>query len=204
MQPHVGESENKAQARVEEFDEKTKKAKNLRARKETKFKKRITTARRMTLLCRGKPNALEIWKWVTRLLELLGTLGMSSEDPEPHYVRMGDKEVRETTHAIKICTWRPQKVTDVLKFVDDAAASSSLKRSTAARSRLRDDKISKLPAPQGLPETLYDEEWMQEGLDMDPEFKDDLRVSDEAFEILEFAVEGLGLQVDDENDDDEM
>lgn len=203
QQPRLGESETAAQARAQQFDQATKMAKLSRTRKETKWKKRWTTAKRMTLLCRGNPDAVNIWKWVKRLLELLGALGMSSEDTKPYKVRFGGNTVTETTHVIKICSWRPKKVTDALELVDYAAEDVSMKRGIAGRSRLRAGPISQTSAPQGLPEALYDEEWMAEGLEMDPGFRDDLKVSEEAFEILELAAAELGVPADDDADDDD-
>lgn len=206
QQPRLGETGDMTQARVQQFDERTKTAKNSRARKETKLKKRLTTVKKMTILCRGDAENIESWKWAKRLLELLGTVGMSSEEPKAYTMRVGDKTIRQTVHVIKICAWRPDKVTKALQCVDAAGEIISLKGGTAARARFRDDNnpTSESSAPQGLPGSLYDEEWMAEGLEMDPDFKNDLKVSDEAFELLEFAAEDLGHQADDENDVDDV
>ncbi|KAJ7115754.1 hypothetical protein C8R44DRAFT_880173 [Mycena epipterygia] len=183
------------------FDHDTKEAKNSRACKDAKWKKRTTTAKKMTLLCRGDPKAIVIWQWVKRLLALLGTLGMSSEDTKPLKMRMGQQIIRQTTHVIQICPWRPKQVTETLALVDLAADQICLKKGTAACPRIRGNGESRTPAPQGLPITLYDEQWIEDGIEMDPDFKDDLCVSDEAFEIMELVAENLGIEVVDEQDE---
>ncbi|KAJ7907437.1 hypothetical protein B0H13DRAFT_1879589 [Mycena leptocephala] len=157
QQPRLGESEAQAQARAEQYDKATKQAKSSRSRKEMKWKRRCRTAKKMKLLCAGDPTAVKIWAWVKKLLALLGTLGMSSEDAKPH-----------------------KTITDTLELVDFAADQISLKK--------------------GLPETLYDEQWMADGLEMDPDFMTDLNVSEEAFEIMELAFEDLGIEVVEEEE----
>ncbi|KAJ6590758.1 hypothetical protein B0H10DRAFT_1961026 [Mycena sp. CBHHK59/15] len=195
QKPRLGESEDMARVRARQFDQDSEKAKNSRARKDAKWKKRCAMAKKMTLLCAGEPEAVKVWQWVKRLLALLGTLGMSSEDAKPYKMRIGGQMVRQTTHIIQICPWHAGKVTETLASVDLAADQISLKKGTVARPRVRSDGISKTPAPPGLPETLYDEQWMEDGLEMDLDFKDDLSVSEEAFEIMELVAENLGIEV---------
>ncbi|KAJ6535582.1 hypothetical protein B0H19DRAFT_1271323 [Mycena capillaripes] len=196
-QPRLGESQEMAEARALEFESACRKTKASRSRKESKWEKRRKTAKRMTLLCAGNPAAVKVWKWVKKLLELLGALGMSSEDAKPRKFRIGNQQVQQITHIISICPWRPDEITKVLDLVDSAADGISLKNGTTARPRLRGEAISNTPPPQGLPETLYDEEWMEEGLAMDPDFKEDLMVSEEAFEIMEVVAQDLGIMSDD-------
>jgi hypothetical protein len=83
--------------------------------------------------------------------------------------------------------------------VDVTADNISVKHGTTSRPRIRGNDISYTPPPQGLPETLYDAKWMEEGLEIDPDFKDDLMVSEEAFEILELVLEDMGIEVDEGN-----
>ncbi|KAJ7896168.1 hypothetical protein B0H13DRAFT_1885255 [Mycena leptocephala] len=173
QQPCLGES--KAQ-----YDKAVKQAKSSRSRKDTKWKKRSRMAQKMKILCTGDPTAVKIWVWVKKLLALLGTLGMSSEDVKPHKMRIAGQMVRQMTHVIRICPWHLETITDTLELVDIAADQISLKK--------------------GLPETLYDEQWMADGLEMDPEFMDDLNVSEEAFEIMELVFENLGIEVVEEEE----
>ncbi|KAJ7713183.1 hypothetical protein DFH07DRAFT_947863 [Mycena maculata] len=190
-QPRPGETVGMARVRAQRFDNASRKKKTSRARKETKWKKRCQTAKKMTLLCAGNADAVQAWKWVKKLLQLLGSLGMSSEDAKPRKFRLDNQIVQQTTHIISICPWRREDITNIVDFVDDAADKISLKKGINARPRLRGEVISNTPAPQGLPETLYDEQWMKEGLDMDSDFQNDLMVSDEAFEIMELVAEDL-------------
>jgi hypothetical protein len=203
QQPRLGESEAQVQARAEQYDKAVKQAKGSRSRKDTKWKKRSRTAQKMKILCAGDPTAVKIWVWVKKLLALLGTLGMSSEDVKPHKMRIAGRMVRQMTHVIRICPWRPETITDTLELVDIAADQISLKKGVFGRPRVRTDIVSNTPAPPGLPETLYDEQWMADGLEMDPEFMDDLNVSEEAFEIMELAFEDLGIEVVEEEEAEE-
>ncbi|KAJ7110442.1 hypothetical protein C8R44DRAFT_742926 [Mycena epipterygia] len=201
--PRFGESEEMAQARAKESERSMRKAKTSRARKETKWKKRTATAKKMVLLCANEPNNVEIWQWVRRLLELLGTLGMSSEDAIPQKYRFGANFVMQTTHVIQICPWRAKKVAEILDNVDTAADEISLKTGTAARPRIRSNGESNTPAPHGLPETLYDEQWMADGLEIDPDFKNDLHVSEEAFQIMEIVARDLEIDEEDMEEEDD-
>ncbi|KAF8121500.1 hypothetical protein K438DRAFT_2005114, partial [Mycena galopus ATCC 62051] len=198
LKPHLGESVEMAEARAQQFDRLSKQSKSLRGRKETKWNKRTATAKKMMLLSARNPEAVQIWKWVKRLIELLGTTGMSSEDAKPNRVRIGGVNVMQTTHVIRVCAWRPEKVTAALELVDRAAEQISLKSSTTARPRIRGGKISSTLPPQGLPKALYDEQWMEDGLDMDSDFMDDLDVSEEAFELMELVAADLGLNEDED------
>ncbi|KAJ7893592.1 hypothetical protein B0H13DRAFT_1886298 [Mycena leptocephala] len=195
QQPRLGESETQVWARAEQYDKATKQAKSSRSRKDMKWKKRCRTAKKMKLLCAGDPTAVKIWAWVNKLLALLGTLGMSSEDAKPHKVRIAGRMVRQTTHVIQICPWHPETITDTLELVDFAADQISLKKGVFGCPRVRTNIVSNTLAPPGLPETLYDEQWMADGLEMDPDFMNDLNVSEEAFEIMELAFEDLGIEV---------
>ncbi|KAF8147653.1 hypothetical protein K438DRAFT_1779972 [Mycena galopus ATCC 62051] len=98
----------------------------------------------------------------------------------------------------QVCAWRPEKVTAALELVDRAAEQISLKSSTTARPRIRGGEISSTLPPQGLPKALYDEQWMEDGLDMDSDFMDDLDVSEEAFELMELVAADLGLNEDED------
>ncbi|KAJ7872601.1 hypothetical protein B0H13DRAFT_1873766 [Mycena leptocephala] len=133
----------------------------------------------MTLLYRGDPG-VKIWRWVKKLISLLGTLGMSSEDVQSHKVVINGK-----------------------RLVDSVADRIALKKGTFVRPRLRTNAMSNTPAPIGLPATLYDEQWMADGLIFDPEFMEDLQVSEEAFELMELVASDLGAEEEEEEEEEE-
>jgi hypothetical protein len=114
QQPRLGETEEMAKFRAQQFDESSTKAKVSRSRKQAKWEKRFQAVKKMALLCAGRPDDVKIWQWVRKLLELLGALGMSSEDAAPQKMRVGGKTVMQTVHIIQVCAWRPEKVTQIL------------------------------------------------------------------------------------------
>ncbi|KAJ7064586.1 hypothetical protein C8F01DRAFT_1366888 [Mycena amicta] len=49
------------------------------------------------------------------------------------------------------------------------------------------ETISPSPAPTGLPRILYDEKWLAEEIEIDECFEEELEISEEAFEMLEWV-----------------
>jgi hypothetical protein len=129
---------------------------------------------------------------------------MSSEDIQSHKVVINGKRVRQTTHVIQICPWWPMTVANTLQLVDSVADRIALKKGTFVRPRLRTNAMSNTPAPISLPETLYDKQWMADGLIFDPEFMEDLQVSEEAFELMELVASDLGAEEEEEEEEEMM
>ena len=128
-----------------------------------------------------------IWEWLERLLLKLTPNGMSSEDTEVGI----DKKYR-----VKILVWR-RSMEEYLDLIDQqrliesgfSAAGSTLIR------RLRYGKTteSNRAAPTGLPETLYDPEWLKS---TDEGYREvTLSVSREKFEWLMFNSEDAEMMI---------
>ena len=96
-----------------------------------------------------------IWEWLERLLLHLTPNGMSSEETEISI----DKKFR-----VKILVWR-RSMDDYLELIDQQhlnGSGFSVVGSTPIR-RLRYGRTtqSNWPAPTGLPEILYDPDWLE-------------------------------------------
>ncbi|KAJ7665122.1 hypothetical protein DFH06DRAFT_1127483 [Mycena polygramma] len=199
--PRPGETQEQARVRALAFDRRTNTGKLGRSRKETKWGKRFSTTKKMTLLCAGNPEALKCWRWAKKLVVHLGIHGMSSEEGKDHKFQVGRKLVRQTVHFVRVCAWRPAEVADVMDLIDKAGEQITTRKGHPARPRIRTTQISNTPAPVGLPRALYDAQWMEEGLEMDSDFEEDLEVSEEGFRMMQVVAENLGIQIDEEDDE---
>jgi hypothetical protein len=93
--------------------------------------------------------------------------------------------VRASVFRIKIYVWRSAEVGQYLRMVDTMEGKISVKRQgPRAATRVRDGTESVSGAPKGLPECLYDAEWIKKMSAKSPVFYEDLQVSPEAFSLL--------------------
>ena len=128
-----------------------------------------------------------IWEWLEHLLLHLTPNGMSSEDME-----VGIDKI----FCVKILVWRCS-MDDYLEVIDQqhlnesgfsAVGSTPIRRLQYGRTT-----HSSRPAPTGLPETLYDPEWLESTNEGHREVM--LLVSRDKFEWLMFNSEDTEMMV---------
>lgn len=128
-----------------------------------------------------------IWEWLKSLLDWLGEEGMSSDDTEV--------EDYETIYRIRILPWRNPDVDGCMDLVDGERKIPSQAIYAAAGSkpivRVRDGNqaVSDRAVLQGLPEALYNEEWICQEYHED-DWQEVLSVSQGQFNWLRLKLKG--------------
>ncbi|KAJ7062167.1 hypothetical protein C8F01DRAFT_125940 [Mycena amicta] len=186
-QPRLGETSEQAQRRAEQYTVRQLASNKGRQRKKNKHEKREKIVTRLLLLATNKKDAAEIAKlrFIQKLVKKLGVDGMSSEDDKPG--KIGDTIT--TVHLVSISPWRNPTATKFLHWIDDNAQATM--RSDTARTRIRTDTPSPSAAPTKLPRILYDERWLAAEKEIDECFEEELEISEEAFEMLEWVAEEM-------------
>ncbi|KAJ7710890.1 hypothetical protein B0H17DRAFT_1123974 [Mycena rosella] len=158
--------------------------------KQRKFEKRKKVVE-MTLAIKNAARGaidIETWEFFKKLLDHLGSSGMSEEEDEPRDIG----NIVTTVYLVKICIWRAARVTDYFDTVDNTGLLLKT-RGTAPKPRIRsEDKLGSSPALVEMPESIYDEHWLAEQRERKPYYVENvLKVSKEAFNFLTEAVEGM-------------
>lgn len=161
-----------------------------------KYQRRLKCTEVLIELEEGKDaESSRTWLHMKDMLERLGKDGMSSEE-EGHR----DKGTHvDDVYYVKLCAWRAKPITEYLQHLDEKARE--LQIAGKATPRVRDELHGDSAAPPvaGLPEKMYDEQWLAQKSDFYVEEK--LRVSQEAFELLVRLDKGKGrLEMDDDDD----
>ncbi|KAF8134116.1 hypothetical protein K438DRAFT_1787353 [Mycena galopus ATCC 62051] len=161
-----------------------------------KYQRRLKCTEVLIELEEGKDaESSRTWLHMKDMLERLGKDGMSSEE-EGHR----DKGTHvDDVYYVKLCAWRAKPITEYLQHLDEKARE--LQIAGRATPRVRDELHGDSAAPPvaGLPEKMYDEQWLAQKSDFYVEEK--LRVSQEAFELLVRLDKGKGrLEMDDDDD----
>ncbi|KAJ7055421.1 hypothetical protein C8F01DRAFT_1373586 [Mycena amicta] len=182
-QPRLGETSTQAQKRAEQYVERQLASNKGRQRKKNKYEKREKMVKRLLLLAGNKKDVAQVAKlrFIKQLVAKLGVDGMSSEDDKPG--KIGETIV--TLHLVAISPWCNPVATNFLHWLDDNAQTTM--RTQTARPRIRSDTKSPSDAPTGLPRILYDEKWLAEEKEIDDSFEEQLEISEEAFEMLEWV-----------------
>ncbi|KAJ7051572.1 RNA recognition motif of the spliceosomal PrP8-domain-containing protein [Mycena amicta] len=190
-QPRLGETGAQAQKRAEQYVERHLASNKGRQRKTNKYEKRKKMVKRLLLLAGNKKDAAQVAKlrFIQQLVENLSVDGMSSEDDKPG--KIGETIV--TVHLVALSPWRNPVATKFLHWLDDNAQTTM--RTQTARPRIRSDVKSPSAAPTGLPRSLYDEKWLAEEIEIDDCFEEQLEISQNAFEMLEWDTEPPPLLV---------
>lgn len=124
----------------------------------------------------NKDRDLPTWKFFRELLQYLGPGGMSSEDPATEI--QGGRPY--SVFRVKVCEWRASEVKSYLRLIDKAGAKD---RSRAFR-RVDTVTLGSVPPPKGLPQSLYDPNWLASTKAENPDFEEEWEVSREAFQLL--------------------
>lgn len=121
------------------------------------------------------------WTFLKTVLTHLQKDGMSSE--EEGVVDAGTTFV--TVYYVKLCAWRAKKVTEYMDIIDASVAAVKVTKGSDGASRVRTDGIGSGDATPGMPEKMYDEEWLAEKKVRRPLYVvEELCVSKEAFELM--------------------
>ncbi|KAJ7840028.1 hypothetical protein B0H13DRAFT_2366449 [Mycena leptocephala] len=147
--------------------------------KHRKYVVRVLTIS-LTIEIKIAEGAVDVGTW-QRLLEIVDKLkavGMSSEEED-------DTEYEGqpmTLYRVKICVWRARAIADYLRLVDKQTDAFEKQHCGIYKAlRAPTDDIGKSAAPKGLPECMYNGEWLNT---LGPLQYEDLEVSEEAFALL--------------------
>jgi len=147
-----------------------------------KYKRRIETVRANILVLREKRKVLELpaWKFLQKMLENLGSDGMSSEDTD-------NTDPFQTVYRIRVLEWRRDidrelTVVDLMRLQGEEVFAPQGSK-PAVRRRGEGNPISKRDPVLRLPESFYNPEWLER---KDNSWKEKvLCVSKEQFQWLE-------------------
>ncbi|KAJ7819311.1 hypothetical protein B0H13DRAFT_1582050, partial [Mycena leptocephala] len=114
------------------------------------------------------------------IIEKLGVQGMSSE--EETEVEFEAEPMK--AYKVKICIWRNPEIVGYVQLVDkqtDALCEQTVKSGVYPARRLRStNEIGTSGAPKGLPDCLYNADWLNRLGIFD---REDLEVSEEEFAL---------------------
>ncbi|KAI6030078.1 hypothetical protein EDC04DRAFT_2605587 [Pisolithus marmoratus] len=120
---------------------------------------------------------VELWQWLSDVVDHLGTDGMSSEDSE--------EEDMQTIFRVRSMPWRCD-IDKELRFIDSKHKDRGISSPKGAKPVKRIRPSNPFPSARqpvcGLPATFYKPEW----LEGNPTFK-----SDKVFEWSQFIVQGI-------------
>lgn len=126
----------------------------------------------------GTANDIATWERLLKMVELLGEHGMSSEEED--HIEVNGRMV--FIYTVKICIWRDPRVVEYLGLVDEQ--TDLFREDLPGRprsSRFRTNAHGSSNAPLGLPQALYNDEWLKK---QKPAFVQKLRISKETFALF--------------------
>ncbi|KAJ7459972.1 hypothetical protein FB451DRAFT_1182232 [Mycena latifolia] len=147
--------------------------------KTRKFETRLLTIT-VTIEIKVRESALDLgtWRRLLKALEYLQSAGMSSEEEDE--VEYEGKPMK--IFKVKVCMWRAPEIADYMRFIDKQTEGFDTQhRGPTKVVRKPTNGIGRSPAPKGLPECLYNTEWLKELNQFEVEA---LEVSEEAFALL--------------------
>ncbi|KAJ7107169.1 hypothetical protein C8R43DRAFT_963218 [Mycena crocata] len=127
------------------------------------------------------------WQRLLEMLKHLGVQGMSSEDEDE--VEVEDTKVR--IFRVKLCIWREPTVVELLRFVDaQAAVFKEHQRGPEPATRIRGREHGSGKAPCGLPQSLYNPEWLKT---KSKAYIKELKISKEVFGLFVAATDRMAI-----------
>ncbi|KAF9491427.1 hypothetical protein BDN71DRAFT_1510420 [Pleurotus eryngii] len=155
----AGETANALEDRLrQKSDSKLKEARQ-NGRRSSKFLMRQRILRAKIETQTGRSRAM--WQWASEVVETLGVGGMSSEESDTD-----SEDKAECTLKVKKMAWR-RNIDKMLQEIDDcrigAKATTGVfgKQGSKPMKRTRlAELVSRRQATAGLPEVLYDQEWL--------------------------------------------
>jgi hypothetical protein len=92
---------------------------------------------------------------------------------------------------VKLCVWRAKEISDYFRVIDRTGETTGIRGRAGAKSapRLKSTTPGRSPAPSDVPRTIYDPEWLSKQERERPLYvRDDLRISEEVFDLLVLAI----------------
>ncbi|KAJ7456803.1 hypothetical protein B0H11DRAFT_2243966 [Mycena galericulata] len=187
FQPRFEESQGRmetvreARARGAQYFEQQQLASRSTSSKHRKFENRVQTIT-VTIEIKkdeGIAGDIETWERLLEMVEHLGEQGMSSEEEDEIEV----DNTKVLVYKVKLCIWREPRVVEYLRFVDAQTAlfKKNHRLGPPPASRIRSGVPGSSKAPCGLPESLYNGEWLKKAT---PTYLKELKVSKEAFGLF--------------------
>jgi len=129
---------------------------------------------------------LPTWEYFRELLNKLSIGGMSSK--EAGTKKLGDRTV--SVDCVKLCLWRAKEIGDYFRIINNAGEVPGFVATKGAKPtpRVKTMTPCQSGAPAGLPWKMYNHEWLEEETERPFYMEDNLRVSEEAFELLVLAI----------------
>src|ERR1700690_443160 len=137
-------------------------------------------------------NSVDVATWVYfhEMLEKLSVGGMSDEELATETISNRTMSV----YHVKLCLCRAEAITDYLRIIDSAGDVPGISglRGPKTAPRIRTATPGQSEAPAGLPRKMYNVQWLEEQ-ERDRLFyvEDELRISEEVFELLVLAADHL-------------
>nr|VWO99257.1 MRP-like transporter [Ganoderma boninense] len=153
----VLETPEECEARVLLTDERLKERARTDQRRRNKFERRHTTVKKVIALHVGDPESdVAIWRFLEKVLDLLGPDGMSSEDT--------CDDMPETVFRVKVLEWR-RPMDDHMEIIDNQRVLDRdlfSRQGSRPGKRLRDGTVKSTRNPvRRLPQQLYNPDWLQ-------------------------------------------
>lgn len=127
---------------------------------------------------------LHTWQYFRVILEKLSIGGMSSEEATVDNVG----GITLTVFEVKLCEWRAPEIDNMLSIIDKAGETVMSCRGSKAAPRVKSKKPGASGPQVGLPRNLYNRQWLDKMEKERPLYvRDELRVSEEAFDLLMLA-----------------
>ncbi|KAJ7770756.1 hypothetical protein B0H16DRAFT_1452164 [Mycena metata] len=147
--------------------------------KHRKFEDRVQTIIRTIGMKKddGTANDIATWERLLKMVELLGEHGMSSEEED--HIEVNGRMV--FIYTVKICIWHDPRVVEYLGLVDEQTDLFREDLPGRPRSSRFRNAHGSSNAPLGLPQALYNDEWLKK---QKPAFVQKLRISKETFALF--------------------
>jgi hypothetical protein len=134
-----------------------------------------------------------LWEWLKDVIERLGMDGMSSDESDTETNVHG---IEVPVYRVKILAWR-RSMEEELAVIDQSRKYATMNwvrgSRPGERRRHHDNAESGRPAVKGLPESLYDAEWLNR---RSKEYREEtLLVSKEEFRWLKLTKQGANSAV---------
>jgi hypothetical protein len=151
------------------------------------LEKRVQTVEKVIQIKASKEAVdLQTWEYFREILKKLSVGGMSSEEADTE--KMGNRTV--SVFRVKLCLWRAEEIADYLRIIDNVGEGPGLAGTRGSKStpRVKTMTPSQSGVPIGLPRKMYNPQWLEAQEKERPFYvQDELRVSEEAFELLVLA-----------------
>ncbi|KAJ7100530.1 hypothetical protein C8R44DRAFT_888339 [Mycena epipterygia] len=167
--------------RVKSHKAKRSKDTTIQSSKRDKYKRRLKTVE--VIIQRNQaPQDIEKWKYLLDVLKRLEVEGMSSEEEGTVAVDCTILSI----YKVKLCAWRAKPIQGYMDDID--VVEKDTKKATGGRQRtprMRIDREGNSSARAGLPEQMYDPDWLVAQKRSNPAYVlHELKVLNETFQLL--------------------